>query len=499
MDVRPLIGLFGALLAALTVEFNDGVVSAALTDVRGGLGISHDPGTWLLSLYATGQVIGMALATWWAVTVSIRRFSLFAIALCCVTSLGIPLTSNLTLLYGLRLFQGMSAGFNIPLLLTIGLRVLKPPIRLYGLAAYALTATFGPNVATGLAALWTDVVGWQFVFLETLPLCALAGVSVWYGVEQDPPRYERLPKFDWLGALLVVVGLGSFTTMLEQGDRFDWFNSPTICVLALVSAVCIPLLVANDLRQEQPLFRFSLLKRRNLLYALIALFTFLLINLSASTIPGTFLTEVAGFRPIQAYGVTMVIAASQLVLLPLMAVLLDHESVDARVVSFIGMACILAACIGNVFLTSVWQGGGFLIWQGLQSVGDAMIIMPLLMMATNTVRTPEEGPYASTLVNTMRGIAEPVGVWLLQLIMRWRGALHFNRIVDQSGQGPFSALQHPPRAAMEAFQAVVEQQATVLTLADAFLIIAGLVVVLMAVLLVVPERTQPPRIALAKH
>jgi MFS transporter, DHA2 family, multidrug resistance protein len=53
-----------------------------------------------------------------------------------------------------------------------------------------------------------------------------------------------------------------------------------------------------------------------------------------------------------------------------------------------------------------------------------------------------------------------------------------------SGVGPY-------RAAMEA-------QAVVLTLADGFLVIAALAVLLIAVLLVLPVRTYPPRIALAK-
>ena len=102
LKLKPLLGLLGVLLAALTVEFNDGVTSAALADVRGGLGISQDPGTWLTSLFSTGQVIGMSMATFWALTVSIRRWLLSAIALSCATTLAIPLTSDLGLLYGLR-------------------------------------------------------------------------------------------------------------------------------------------------------------------------------------------------------------------------------------------------------------------------------------------------------------------------------------------------------------------------------------------------------------
>ena len=74
------------------------------------------------------------------------------------------------------------------------------------------------------------------MFYQDLPLCTAALVLVWFGVEQKPPDYTRIKQFDWRGALLVAIGFGAFTTMLEQGNRLDWFNSKLICVLALVSA-----------------------------------------------------------------------------------------------------------------------------------------------------------------------------------------------------------------------------------------------------------------------
>ncbi len=494
VERRPLLGLAGVLLAALTAEFNDGVTSTALIDVRGGLGISYDPGTWLTSLFSTSQIIGMSMATFWALTVSIRRWLLGVIALTCASTVLIPLTSNLGLLYLLRTVQGLCSGFTIPLLLTVALQVLPPPVRLYGLSAYGLTATFGPNISTALAALWTDLVGWQFVFYQDLPLCALSGLLVWYGVAQQPPRYERIRQFDWRGALLVTVGFGAFTTMLEQGDRLDWFNSDLICVLALVSVVALPLLVANDLTAELPLYRFSLLKRRNYLFGLTTLFTFLLLSQSASTIPLRYLQQVAGFRPEQSYVITVLIAAPQFLLLPAVAFLLDFKTVDSRWVLFAGIVCVVAACIGNSFLTSVWDAKTFLLWQGLQAAGAPLVVMPLLMMSTNTIKDPADGPFASTLMNTMRGLAEPVGVWMIQLILRWRGGLHYNRIVDQSGQGSFSALgQHSP-ASIAAFRSTVQAQATVLTLSDAFLVIGCLALLLAVVLAVLPVRTFSPRI-----
>ena len=498
VELRPLLGLAGVLLAALTAEFNDGVTSAALIDVRGGLGISQDPGTWLNSLFSTGQVIGMSMATFWALTLSIRRWLLGVVAVTCASTVLIPLTSNLGLLYLFRTVQGLCSGFTIPLLLTVALQVLPPPVKLYGLAAYGLTATFGPNVSTALAALWTDLVGWQFVFFQDLPLCALSGLLVWHGVAQQPPRPERIRQFDWRGALLVTVGFGAFTTMLEQGDRLDWFNSKLICVLALLSVVALPLLVLNELAAELPLYRFSLLKRRNFLFGLTALFTFLLLSQSASTIPLQYLQEVAGFRPEQSYVITVLIAAPQFLLLPAAAFLLDFEGVDARWVLFAGLACVVAACIGSSFLTSVWDARTFLLWQGFQAVGAPLVVVPLLLLSTNTIKDPADGPFASTLVNTMRGLAEPVGVWMIQLIMRWRGGLHHNRIVDQSGQGSFNILHGHDPAGIAAFRSTVQAQATVLTLSDAFLVIACLALALAAVLAMLPVRTFPPRI-LAKQ
>ena len=149
------------------------------------------------------------------------------------------------MLYSFRLLQGLSGGLTIPLLMVTALRALPPPIRLYGLAAYALTATFFPALSTGIAALWVDGLDWRFVFLQVIPLCALSSVLVWYGMPKDPPQYERFHKADWRGALLIVIGFGSLTTLLQQGDRLDWFNSRLICILGLLSVIAIGLLVGE--------------------------------------------------------------------------------------------------------------------------------------------------------------------------------------------------------------------------------------------------------------
>ena len=516
MELRPLLALGGVLLATMASEFNDQVAAITLVDVRGGLGISHDPGTWIDSLYTSAEIVGMALSPWFLVTFTHRIWTLGVIAACCTFSVLIPLSPNVEAIYALRVLEGLAGGLMVPILMTTALRVLTPDIRLYGLAVYALTATFTPAIGTTLAAFWIDVLhDWRFVFFEPIPFCALGALLVWFGLPQDPPALERLAIFDWRGLLLLIAGTGALSTMLIQGDRLDWFNSPLISLLALTSAVAIPALLVNEWFHPLPFLKLQLLARRNLAYGALGLFVFLIIAQAGSTVPLRYLEQVQGYRPLQAQVVTLVIAAGQLVMLPAMALALNARWADARVVSVVGMAFMLASCVGSAFVDVTWNREQFYLWQVLQAIGQPMVVMPLLLMATNTVAKKEDAPFTSALVNFPRAVAQATSTWVIDLVDRWRGAFHSVRIVDQLGlvrsrllQGPGVTPQLPtpftvdgrPRApgSLSALNGVVQQQVHVLTTADTFLVLGALTACLMVVVCVLPVRTLPPRLQFPK-
>jgi DHA2 family multidrug resistance protein len=517
VDIKPLFGLCGILIAAIMSEFNNRVTSIALVDIRGALGISHDPGTWIDSLYVSAQIVGLVISPTLLMTFTVRRLMLFAIALCTASSVLIPFSPNIEAIYALRLLQGLAGGLIIPLLLGTALRTFTPKIRLYGLAAFALTATCTPALASTLAAFWTDVVDWRFVFLQTIPLGSLAAVLVWYCVHQDQPNYERLRRLDWRGILLLVIGAGALSTMLYQGDRLDWFNSKLICVLALVSGVAIPLLLINEWFHPLPLLKLQMLSRRNVAYGVLGMFVFLLISRAGSSVPLQYLQQVQGYRPLQSNLITLEIAITQLVMLPALALLLDYERIDSRLVSLAGMGLMLTSCIGSAFfLTIYWNRDQFYFWQLLQAVGQPMVIMPLVLMFTNSITNLAEFPFYGALLNSSRGLAEVVSVWLLDLIHRWRNALHYDRIADEAGQDRWRVIQsngvlpqYPPPMtptghprvpnAMELFRHSVEHQVLILSASDAFLILGAITLFFMVVVMTLPVRTVPPRIHFAKQ
>jgi DHA2 family multidrug resistance protein len=507
MELRPAVGLIGIVLAAIAAQLNDAVLNAALSDVAGNIGLSNDTATWLQTLFITGQVLGMCTSPSLGIGFGFRRFALFAVFMNCFPALLMTLggSTGASVLI-LRFLEGVGSGFTIPLILTVALRAVPPATRLYALAVYAMTATLTPNLAASFAGLWIDLVGdWRFVFLQPLPWCAVAAACIWWGLPQEPPKYDRLKQFDWLGLLFVATGWGSLTIVFEQGDRLDWWNSALIVILTAVALVSLPALVLWERVAPVPLMKFDLLKRRNLLYPVVTLIVFLVLALTASSVPLQFLMQAQGYKPLQAQEVTLVVALPQFVLLPLTAWILDHRHVDARWVNAAGLVLILFACFGAAHVTSSWNRDQFYVWQLVQSVGFALVVMPILMIATNSI-SPDEGPYGSALVNTPRAVAEGIGVWALQLIARWRGGLHRDRIVDLIGQNRLALEQigvlppgqpRTPDPALVAVNAEVMRQSATLTTIDNYVLLGSLALVLLIVLAFLPTRTYPPRIELA--
>lgn len=518
MDKKMLLALGGMIIAAMATDLNEAVSSILLPNISGSLGLSGDQGSWFGTLYDVAQIIGMAISPWFAITFSFRRWSLGVIFFTALSSFLLPLTSNITLAFILHGIQGLCGGLTIPLLMATALRALAPQIRLIGLACYALTASFFPNLSTAVAALWSGVgdstLGWHFAFYETVPLCAIAALLVWFGMIQDHVQLQRFKKFNHRGFALALIGFSSFVIVLEQGDRLDWFNSPLICILSLVTCVGVPLFLVNEWFAETPFIKLQMLSRRNLAYSLITLFGFLIVGQAASTVPNMYLQEVQNLLPAQSYLITLEVAASQLILLPLLVYILDFKPVDARAIAFIGKVCLLVACIGSSFLSAVWQRDQFYLWQGFASLGEAMVVMPLLMKATNVVK-PEEGPFAAALINTPRALSSAVSVWLLNLVQSWRGSLHMDRLTDQLGQERFKLLQGPgvfPQTpppllangspstpnSLAQFYSTVTQQVSVLTISDIYLVLAGICLALILLVFVLPQRSLPPRLALLK-
>ncbi len=484
--LRVVVGLFGVLLAVLCAGLNETVTKLSLADIRGAMGIGADEGAWLLAVYSAASVSAMAFSPWLATTFSLRRFTLCAIGAFAVLGLVQPFAPDLHSLMLLRVLQGLASGALPPMLMSVALRFLPPGIKVYGLACYTLTATLGPNLATPLAGLWTEYVGWQWAFWQIILPSLLAMFCVGWGLPQDPLRLERFKQFDWRGVVLGLPAISALVIGLSLGDRWGWFDSPLICWLLGGGALLLVLFLYNEWSEPLPFFQLRLLGRRNLSFALLTLAGVLIVLSAASSIPSGYLAQIQGYRPAQTSPLMLLVAMPQLVSLPLVAALCNLRAVDCRWVLAVGLSMLALSCIGGNHLTSAWIRDNFYLLQLLQVFGQPMAVLPLLMLSTNGM-SPQDGPFASAWFNTVKGLAAVIAAGLLDVLGTLRRHFHSNHLVDSLGNAPLVDDRAPDLAHR------IHEQALVLTSADLYLIMACIAVALICLIPFVPTRVYPPR------
>jgi DHA2 family multidrug resistance protein len=483
---RIIIGLVGVLLAVLVSGLNEMVTKVALADIRGALAIGYDEGTWLVASYTATSVAAMALAPWCSVTFSLRRFTLCAISVFTLLGVLCPFAPNYESLLVLRTLQGLAGGALPPILMTVALRFLPANVKLYGLAGYALTATFGPGLGTPLAGLWTEYVGWQWTFWQIVVPCLLALVAVSYGLPQDPLRLERFKQFNWRGLLLGFPAICMLVIGVLQGNRLDWFESNLIGGLLGGGLVLLVLFLINEWSQPIPFFKMQMLGIRNLSFALLTLAGVLVVLLAVIIIPSAYLAQVQGYRPIQTAPITLLAALPQLIALPLVAALCNLRWVDCRWVLGAGLSLLALSCIGGSQLTSAWIRDDFYALQLLQIFGQPMAVLPLLMLSTGSI-SPMEGPFASAWFNTVKGLSAVIATGVIETLTTSRLHFHSTMLVDRLGNSPLADSDS------EGLAHRLHEQALVLTSSDLYLCMAGVALVLILLIFWLPTRVYPPR------
>ncbi|RJS91156.1 MFS transporter [Salinisphaera sp. Q1T1-3] len=506
MPLHLICGLLGVLLGCLTADMNAQATSLAMADIQGALGIGTRLGSWMTTLFDVGEAMGMLIAPWLAIAFSMRRFATFATLLLGVVGVGCALVHTPGVFLMLRFGQGLSTGFLIPLLMTTALRFLTPSIKLMGFAVYALTATFAPNLGAPIVAWAHQSVGYDALYLSVVPLVAIAIVLIWYGVPQDPLHLDRFKKLDWRGLLLGWTLTTCIVIVATQGERLDWMASPFLVCLTLVAVVVLPLFIYNEWYHPVPFIWPQIMLRPNFAFGTVMLFGFIILNFSVSLLPSGFLSSLHGYRPLQSMPLTLIIGLPSLVLLPLVAWVLNFKRVDARWFVVAGLAMMMLTCWLHAQVAPDWMRQNFYLGQAIATVGEAMVVVSLLKIATGVV-DPTEGPYASATINTTRALAAPVGTGLIDWFLRHRTDVHSTMLLDRvgthraelsqsaplTGHDAAALAPHADPSVLAAFAQQMNRQVETLAYADGWRLMLVLAGVLMLTC-IVTQRVYPPRL-----
>src|SRR4029079_4512974 len=147
----------------------------------------------------------------------------------------------------------------------------------------------------------------------------------------------------------MAIGLSALQTVLEEGNKDDWFESPFIVNLEIVAAVFLTAFVVIELTVQKPLVNLRLLKRRNFGIGVVVnvLVGFALFG-TVYILP-QFLGQVQRYNAEQIGVVLAWTGLPQLVLIPFVP--LRIKRFDVRYVAFAGIAIFAASCFMNTTLS----------------------------------------------------------------------------------------------------------------------------------------------------
>jgi len=489
--IAVLAAMIGSFMAILNIQ----ITNASLLNIEGGIGTGVDNGSWISTSYLIGEIVVIPLTDYLSRVFSFRRYMLASAALFAVFSVACAFTHDLPSMIAMRGLQGFAGGVLIPMAFTLVLTKLPKPQQPIGLAAFALSVTFAPAIGPTIGGYLTENYGWQTIFfVNVLPTIVMVA-ALYLTLERQPMQLKLLKEGDWAGIFTMAIGLSAFQTVLEEGNKDDWFSSPFILRLALVALVSLSLFVWIELTIEKPLIRLRLLRQRNFGFGTIAV-TLLGFALFGSVyILPAYLGQAQGYDAEQIGAVLAWTGLPQLILIPLVPRLMQRF--DTRYIAVTGLMIFAYSCIMNTAMSPDYAGDQLWIPNIVRAIGQAMVLTPLTSVTTGET-APQDAAAASGISNMLRNLGGAIGTAVLATVITKREQFHSN-IIGQSvtlgreevrsriSQMTDFFLAHgvpdPSAARHQAIIALgnaVKRQALVMGFSDTFAVI-GVVLVLAAV------------------
>lgn len=422
--IAVLAAMIGSFMAILNIQ----ITNASLLNIEGGIGTGVDNGSWISTSYLIGEIIVIPLTDYLSRVFSFRTYMLVSATLFAVFSVACAFTHDLPSMIATRGLQGFAGGVLIPMAFTLVLTKLPKPQQPVGLAIFALSVTFAPAIGPTIGGYLTENFGWRTIFfVNVIPTIVMVS-ALYLTLERQPMQLKLLKEGDWAGIFTMAIGLSSLQTVLEEGNKDDWFASPFILRLALVALVSLSLFVWIELTVEKPLIRLRLLKQRNFGFGTIAV-TMLGFALFGSVyILPAYLGQAQGYNAEQIGAVLAWTGLPQLLLIPLVPKLMQRF--DARYIAITGLLIFAYSCFMNTAMSPDYAGDQLWIPNIVRAIGQAMVLTPLTSVTTGNT-APQDAAAASGISNMLRNLGGAIGTAVLATVITKREQFHSN-IIGQS-------------------------------------------------------------------
>ena len=430
---NPWLIAFIVALASFMEVLDTTIANVALPYIAGGMGVSEDEASWVVTTYLVANAIILTASSYLARRLGRKTFFLICLGIFTLSSLLSGFAPNLNALLLFRIMQGVGGGGMVPVAQSILADAFPPAKRGQAFAVFGVAVVVAPVVGPTLGGWLSDNFSWQWCFLINVPVgvLAMAAISI---ILPEPAtarakgETQQEHRFDVIGFMLVATFLGALEVVLDRGLEDDWFASPFIVTFAVISAFAFVLMIPWGLTRENPIIDLRMVASRQFGACFLVMLA-----------TGAILLATTQFLPQlvqQDFGYTATWAG--LVLSPggvvTMAMMFAVGRLAAKVQpKYLIITGAVVIALSMYSMTNVYGDLGFWFMarsRMLLGIGLPLIFVPIMAASYDGI-PPAKTDQASALINAARNTGGSIGVSIVSNVLTHREQFHQSRLVEQ--------------------------------------------------------------------
>jgi DHA2 family multidrug resistance protein len=492
---------FSIMLANIMQGVDNTILNVALPHIQGSLSASLDQIAWVLTSYIVCAAIMMPLTGWLAGRFGIKYIFLGSIVGFTIASALCGAAGSLGELVLFRALQGIAGAGLVPLSQAVLLQINPPERHGHAMAIFGSGTIVGPIMGPALGGWLTQYYSWRWVFYINLPIGLLSILGVLLFIRYT--RNMRREPFDFLGFLVLSLGIGALQLMLDRGELKDWFSSSEIWIEATIAGLGFYLFTVHTVTAEgRSFFDRELLTSVNFTVGTVLMFAGGLIMTGTLALLSTMLENLMNYPAMTTGLTTMPRAVGGFAAMFLVAPLIAR--VDNRLIILCGFL-LTAYAMWQMTQFSLQMGMTPVIVSGLvQGFGLGCTQVPLNTLALSTL-SPHILTQGTAIRSVMRNLGGSIGISVLVSQLAQNTQIVHARLVE--GLRPDNPLAHAPFMpapfslstpdGLAALNAEVTRQAAMVSYIDDFRLMMLVALGVLPLLLLLRSNDAPKAISTA--